>query len=531
MGVIVRNGNAYGGFDKDFTVVESLASVESPKTEHLYAVGKKLYYHNGTEWIEFIKDDEGTDIKDVEATENQVLVGDGNNWIKQSPFIIEQFQGAYEFNGKYGGKECNKIGIKSSTTNKGLTLFSGSSGSLYSTPLIGIGGDSKVFFEDAVDIDITGATKMYIHEAPKIFIEGGSFVKIDGRPQMIIEGVSLLKLDDYASVNMTNGACINMNGLETGIGGKNEAIGGPSPYFGMQGNSTFLMNCMDADYAPLIVAGPLSFEFLGRGGKGSKSLENLDHRLEPVDYDISDFFFNLWDNKEENPFFRIGKGTHIIADSKGVSNLKFGVQEQGLMEIDISSDKHSHTLVKFGAVENGEIQVYMTGSIFKQMSGVSHYEMHNASQFIMRGLMDDSDKPWKDQTFTPRILDPKKIPAHAADSKFGVGYEIPRPSPLMALYDAPVFVMRGTWPKPTENDDVPSDWSDRAVQYSDCPLFEMIEHSSFIMEADSKILIKDSAQIKASQTGSLEINADGIIINGIEISNEKLTQLLALIKE
>lgn len=101
----------------------------------------------------------------------------------------------------------------------------------------------------------------------------------------------------------------------------------------------------------------------------------------------------------------------------------------------------------------------------------------------------------------------------------------------MALYDAPVFIMRGTWPKPTENDVVPSGWSDRAIQYSDCPLFEMIEHSSFIMEADSKILIKDSAQIKASQTGSLEINADGIIINGIEISNKKLTQLLALIGE
>lgn len=524
MGVIVRNGNAYGGFDKDFTVVDSLESVDNIQKEHLYAVGKKLYYHNGTEWIEFNPDVEIPEAKTINADSQMIVTGDGQGWVLGSPFYVKRFTLPSSYSNKNiavleGVGDMVAISAKSDTDD-------------LNAPILAVSEGAKVFFEEGVDIDISGITKMYIHESPKIFIEGGSFVKIDGRPQMIIEGVSLLKLDDYASVNMTNGACINMNGLETGIGGKNEAIGGPSPYFGMQGNSTFLMNCSDADYAPLIVAGPLSFEFLGKGGQGSISAESADARLKPVDYTsfITDSFSNLWNTREENPFFRIGKGTHIIADSEGVSNLKFGVQEQGLMEIDISSDKHSHTFVKFGAVEDGEIQVYMTGSIFKQMSGASHYEMHNASQFIMRGLMDDFDKPWNDQTLTPRILDPNKIPAHAA-GKFGNGYEIPRPSPLMALYDAPVFIMRGTWPKPTENDTVPSGWSDRAVQFSDSPLFEMIERSSFIMEADSKILIKDSAQIKASQTGSLEINADGIIINGIEISNEKLTQLLALIGE
>jgi len=88
MGVIIRNGNAYGGFDKDFTVVESLASIESPKTEHLYAVGKKLYYHNGTEWIEFNPDIEipiGTP-EVINAEENQILVGDGDGWTKGSHF-------------------------------------------------------------------------------------------------------------------------------------------------------------------------------------------------------------------------------------------------------------------------------------------------------------------------------------------------------------------------------------------------------------------------------------------------------------
>lgn len=97
MGVIVRNGNAYGGFDKDFTVVESLASVESPKTEHLYAVGKNLYYYNGTEWIKFNPDIEipiGTpEVKAINAEENQILAGDGDGWTKGSHF--KQLNGSF----------------------------------------------------------------------------------------------------------------------------------------------------------------------------------------------------------------------------------------------------------------------------------------------------------------------------------------------------------------------------------------------------------------------------------------------------
>lgn len=97
MGVIVRNGNAYGGFDKDFTVVESLASIESPKTEHLYAVGKNLYYYNGTEWIKFNPDTGipiGTpEVKAINAEENQILVGDGDEWTKGSSF--KQLNGSF----------------------------------------------------------------------------------------------------------------------------------------------------------------------------------------------------------------------------------------------------------------------------------------------------------------------------------------------------------------------------------------------------------------------------------------------------
>lgn len=84
MGVIIRNGNAYGGFDKDFTVVESLEDVESPKVEHLYAVGNNLYYYDN-EWIE-LGSETGTFTGSIEADEDQILVGNGDGWAKGTSF-------------------------------------------------------------------------------------------------------------------------------------------------------------------------------------------------------------------------------------------------------------------------------------------------------------------------------------------------------------------------------------------------------------------------------------------------------------
>jgi hypothetical protein len=531
MGVIIRNGNAYGGLNKDFSVVDNLNEVEKPEKEHLYAVDKKLYYHDGLKWINFNSGDGGQGTKEVDADTNMLISGDGIDWVKGSPFYFKNFSLPADYDWEeYRNKEISIL----EGTGDMIAISKKSNTDNLNAPIFGIAGKAKTFLEDNTDIDISGNTKIYVHEDPVINIDGEPFIKFDGRTALMIEGKSLLKMDDYAGINMTNSSCINMNGLAANWTTKENAIGGASPYLSMSGNSTFIMNCMEADYAPLIAAGPYSFEFIGRGGKGtSSSIENNEKnsaKFEPTDYTETVRQILKLDNEEEYPYLRIGKGTHILADSNGCANLKFGVGESGSMLFDISSESGSHTTVKFGTNKNGNSQIYMTGSFFKQMSGVSHFEMHNASQFIMRGLL-TTGTPWNDQTGTPRILNPAIFPNHSASGDFSEDYERPVPSPLMALYDAPVFVMRGLWPKPAEGETVPSGWTDRAVQFTNNPLFEMIEHSSFIMEANSKIIMKDGSQISGSQGGSIEINSDGIIINGIEISNKKLTQLLALIGE
>lgn len=244
MGVIIRNGNAYGGLNKDFNVISSLSEVESPQREHLYAVENKLYYHNGQNWIKFLSDGSSSDSRDIEANENQILIGDGENWAKGSFLTTESFQ----YDGdwlKYSGKTINKIGVNNEDKADGLTIFSGSSGENLSTPLIGLGQEAKIFFEDNTDIDISGSNEVFwhgkfkfhtdnvypfttlptpsavnnsdedygaidLHGTPRIDINGSSWFEMHHMATFLIEDYSKLKMDSLAQACLTGSSIFKM---------------------------------------------------------------------------------------------------------------------------------------------------------------------------------------------------------------------------------------------------------------------------------------------------------------------------------
>lgn len=210
-----------------------------------------------------------------------------------------------------------------------------------------------------------------------------------------------------------------------------------------------------------------------------------------------------------------GAGSCWNITPRGNTYVKFGGETDSNFVADITPDRESETLIKFGANKYGNMQIYVTGSIFKQMSGISHHEMHNASQSIMRGLLIGKATPWNDNTNTERILSagqniPKTDEERKALGELREPYEQACPSPLHAMYDAPTFVMRGTWKDTYENEeDKPEGWTGRAEAFGDNPLFEMIERSKIIAEG----------------TGSIVIDSDGITINGIKFTNERLKEL------
>lgn len=167
MGIIMRNGIPYGGTDNDFTIADSLDSIENPKKEHLYSVDQRLYY-----WDEEWKPYGGGEIPEIEADEGDIVIGNGKQWIKGG--IFKQQEDNFDFNGHIGSEtdligfnvysnvKINKIGIQNNLENEDtFALFSGSFdiNDIFSTPFLAINGDSKCFLRDACEIDIGGKRK------------------------------------------------------------------------------------------------------------------------------------------------------------------------------------------------------------------------------------------------------------------------------------------------------------------------------------------------------------------------------------
>lgn len=182
--------------------------------------------------------------KDIEANENQILIGDGENWAKGSFLTTETFQ----YDGdwlKYAGKKINKIGVNSESKADGLTIFSGSDGENLSTPLIGLGQEAKLFFEDNTDIDISGFNEVFwhgkfkfhtdnvypfttlptpsavnnsdedygaidLHGTPRIDINGSSWFEMHHMATFLIEDYSKLKMDSLAQVCLTGSSIFKM---------------------------------------------------------------------------------------------------------------------------------------------------------------------------------------------------------------------------------------------------------------------------------------------------------------------------------
>lgn len=380
MGVIVRNGNIYGGLEKDFTVVNSLDTIENPIKNHLYAVDDRLYYYNGTNWTE-ISAESGV-VRPINSNTNNILIGDGYNWAKSSVFYTKSFTLPANYSWvQYRDKVISIIEGEGDM----ICLSKKSATENLNSPILGISGQAKAFIEENADIDISGNTQFYMHENPKVYIEGDAILKLDGKFCFAADGKSYIKMDDCAGINMTNLACINMQGSESGFVEKDQVIGGPSPYFGMSSSATFIMN--GGQTAPLLVANPDSFIFVGEHGNGSKfngeDWTQWRPSLEPDDISIEPIFDP--DSRSSEPYFKIGPGTHFIAETTdGSSYINIG-NKKGRNQIIVDTNEFGTFNLRAGADKGGIINCLIGGTnLFLQMSDSIHHEEQNDSIFIMK---------------------------------------------------------------------------------------------------------------------------------------------------
>lgn len=368
-----------------------------------------------------------------------------------------------------------------------------------------------------------------IANGPIVHFTGSPTIDITRAPYIKITDNAALLIQEHAGVHLSDFAILEMNG-------NSDVRFHDDAEFEMEEKAYFKM-----DTTAVLEMGKKTEKgqiFLSVGGeiRNAPKESGIISGSYPDTKNIMDKIKNYaWTESDNSPKLLVQGQTAIsLGSSKGHDIIKLGTEggtsywnitPQGNTYVkfggasgsdfiaDITPAESSKTHIKFGANPNGNMEIYMTGSIFKQMSGSSHFEMHNKSTSIMRGMFDEKQyTPWRDQTKTKRLLSADES-AHEWKGSSQEAYEQQSPSPLHAMYDAPTFVMRGYWKDSYtingKEETKPEGWTGRATAVNGNPLFEMIESSKIVAEG----------------TGSIVIDSDGITINGIRFTNERLRDL------
>lgn len=397
MGVIVRNGNAYGGFDKDFTVVDNLESVENIQKEHLYAVKNKLYYHDGENWIEFNPDieiPEIPEVKTINADNKMIVSGDGQGWAVGSPFYVKSFT----FPSNYGWRKYQNKSVSILEGMGDMVAISKKSDTNdLNTPILAVSEGAKVFFEESTDIDISGESKIYIHQNPVINIDGTPRILIHNSPTFYFEDFAHLKLDDYAYVSIENSSYFNMTGTaqSSGVG-----AAAPSPYFTMTNAAAFIMQTK-SEKGPVLEADENQLLFMGKGCTGHTT--DLIRNKPSYGAGLSLNFPLEAGNFErvEQPALRIGSGAQVEFADKGEGSLKFKActNEGAAALITIDPDSFSTLTLKISPKRRGIANYLLEGeNIFCKIDNNAHIENLNDSIFIMKQTI-PSVNTWDQSTY------------------------------------------------------------------------------------------------------------------------------------
>lgn len=132
-------------------------------------------------------------------------------------------------------------------------------------------------------------------------------------------------------------------------------------------------------------------------------------------------------------FFTVsGPNTHVViqGDGLGADEIYIGAGSGAFIDFDITSGPQSLTQLKFGANDFGQIHYHITGDdLFVEYDHSAHIEVHDTSNFILRGYKTDS-----------------LIGARAGhrDEQWSSPKQNDGSSPVLQLYHASSFSMYGT---------------------------------------------------------------------------------------
>lgn len=176
MGIIIRNGIPYGAADsKDITTVSTfsdLGDLAVKLTDHIYVVDDEHlgYYYDDT------NDEFKPLIKNIPASLNEIIVGDGNNWAKRnsSNYFITSTSEKDDSSSNPSGETIGRREINAQSAN--LWTQFGAIGDQAGLPYLKNGFKSK----DNGIASIWGNAKLYMDGTSRLAIHDNAWLDVTG---------------------------------------------------------------------------------------------------------------------------------------------------------------------------------------------------------------------------------------------------------------------------------------------------------------------------------------------------------------
>jgi len=309
-------------------------------------------------------------------------------------------------------------------------------------PEVFLHGDVKIHIDDGADSnekytgvngvmgDVNGSI-LHMHDKSFLSMNKGSSIIASNMAQanfysgfFAMQSEDLSDLSDFSrqpTFVMNDGSAFYLNG------GPRAGQHLYHPFFELNGGSTIIFNASDIDdegggteYDPLLLADPTGFTFIGQGSEGAKAGSTPADKSPELPYDNT------------KPF---GSKSFLVPSNK---NPRIKISDETMIMIDAAQGGGANW-IKIGADNDGLIEVSLTGNIFQQMEHNAHSEMHHNSKFIMRGL--SSEHPWEEDG----IWIPSTDSTHLNQDWTRPIHPIEQDSPVLGMYDVSQFIMRGVW--------------------------------------------------------------------------------------
>lgn len=532
------------------------------------------------ERVKFVLKEVETKNPTVYGKNNQMIVSDGEYWLKSSPFHYSTFSSTIDetydelrfggdlvYNPYIDGKSISRLSLGGNATcyykrvSPGSTVEQAIKGQDNKTFKLTVGDTAKALFLDDTYFSITDEAKVYINGTGRLVINGAAAADITDSSELFLHDTAKVHID--GGWTHQGSPIINIHGNCQLIMDDGEQEDGSYNYSGDSQMNIATLMIKDKSYMNLSHGARASLTDTSKlylNGNSTLKMDSetgvflSDHAHIWMEENTgicmhggSQIIFNNRDTSDEekdpilianpNSLIFVGCGTSgVTGDSVWGSPSTYGAFSSeifGNKESLIPSNKNTRiniadeTMIMIDAANGGGANWIKIGADYDELLQISltgnifHQMTGNAHSEIHDNSKFIMRGPIQSSSIYPWNEGFKSDDYRGSH----LGEDWTRPikptnSPVLGMYDVAQFMMRGVWN--TESEDKPLDWNEHLEKIEDQPVVEIIENADIRIYGTSELKL-DSFNIIANSNGITF--GDGTEENNVTFSISELKKL------